>query len=97
MNMVGAHMTGSAEFARTSVDGVPAFWTHAGGGMAAGLVFRVGRADESLARGGVTHLIEHLRQARPMRWRFFSSEPGSTVKCTCPSSSTATIRTTALA
>jgi hypothetical protein len=28
--------------------------------MLAGLTFRVGRADESLARGGVTHMIEHL-------------------------------------
>jgi hypothetical protein len=28
--------------------------------MTAGLVFRVGRADEVLARGGITHLIEHL-------------------------------------
>ena len=34
--------------------------------------------------------------ARPTRWRFFSSVPGSTVKCTCPSSSTAITRTTAL-
>src|SRR5579863_3633952 len=32
-----------------------------------------------------------------MRWRFFSTDPGSTVKCTCPSSSTATTRTTAWA
>jgi zinc protease len=28
--------------------------------MAAGLLFRVGRADETLARSGITHLIEHL-------------------------------------
>jgi predicted Zn-dependent peptidase len=28
--------------------------------MLAGLTFRVGRADETLARGGITHLIEHL-------------------------------------
>jgi predicted Zn-dependent peptidase len=53
-------MTGSAEFVQASVDGVPAFWTQAGDGMLAGLVFRVGRADEPLARGGITHLIEHL-------------------------------------
>jgi hypothetical protein len=53
-------MTGSAEFVRTSVDGVPAFWTQAGHGLTAGLVFRLGRADESLAHGGITHLIEHL-------------------------------------
>lgn len=48
------------EFARTRVDGIPTFWTQSGDGPQAGLVFRVGRADESLARSGVTHLIEHL-------------------------------------
>ena len=32
----------------------------AGEEMLAGLTFRIGRADESLARGGVTHMIEHL-------------------------------------
>ena len=42
------------------VDGVPVFWTKSGDEMLAGLVFRVGRADESLARGGITHMIEHL-------------------------------------
>ena len=48
------------DFERSSVDGVPVFWTEAGEEMLAGLTFRVGRADESLARGGVTHMIEHL-------------------------------------
>jgi zinc protease len=47
-------------FERSSVDGVPVFWTEAGEEMLAGLMFRVGRADESLARGGITHMIEHL-------------------------------------
>ena len=28
--------------------------------MHAGLIFRVGRADETLARPGITHLLEHL-------------------------------------
>jgi len=42
------------------VDGVPVFWTKSGDEMLAGLIFRVGRADESLARGGITHMIEHL-------------------------------------
>ena len=45
---------------RTDVDGVPTIWAPADGEMRAGLVFRVGRADETLARGGITHLIEHL-------------------------------------
>ena len=48
------------EFERSRVDGVPVFWTESGDEMLAGLVFRVGRADESLARGGITHLVEHL-------------------------------------
>jgi len=49
------------EFAQACVDGdVPVFWTESGDQMTAGLVFRVGRADEVLARGGITHLIEHL-------------------------------------
>ena len=50
------------DFVRTEVDGVPAFWAEAetGGELRAGLVFRVGRADETLARGGISHLVEHL-------------------------------------
>jgi predicted Zn-dependent peptidase len=47
-------------FERSRVDEVPVFWTESGDEMLAGLVFRVGRADESLARGGITHMIEHL-------------------------------------
>ena len=31
-----------------------------GGQLAAGLLFRVGRADETLSNSGITHLIEHL-------------------------------------
>ncbi|WP_431678503.1 insulinase family protein [Kitasatospora sp. KL5] len=42
------------------VDGVPALHAPRPGRSAAGLVFRVGRADESLARTGITHLVEHL-------------------------------------
>ncbi|HEV2377074.1 MAG TPA: insulinase family protein [Streptosporangiaceae bacterium] len=48
------------EFTHTEVDGVPAFWTPAGNDLAAGLVFRVGRADETLTTAGITHMIEHL-------------------------------------
>lgn len=49
------------EFTQARVDGnVPAFWTESGDEMTAGLVFRVGMADEQLARRGITHLIEHL-------------------------------------
>ncbi|GAB7041963.1 MULTISPECIES: M16 family metallopeptidase [Catenuloplanes] len=46
--------------AHTEVDGVPTVLAPVDGPMTAGLVFRVGRADETLARSGITHLIEHL-------------------------------------
>lgn len=42
------------------VDGVPTLLAKTTGPMRAGLVFRVGRADETLATAGVTHLVEHL-------------------------------------
>jgi predicted Zn-dependent peptidase len=45
---------------QTEVDGVPTLLAPTSGPMHAGLVFRVGRADERLARGGITHLVEHL-------------------------------------
>src|SRR5256886_3578602 len=53
---------GAVDVVRTEVDGVPTFWAPGGGdgALRAGLVFRVGRADETLTRGGITHLIEHL-------------------------------------
>jgi len=44
----------------TEVDGVPTLVAPHAGQMHAGLVFRVGYADEVLARAGITHLIEHL-------------------------------------
>ncbi len=46
-----------------NVDGVPVFWipdTTSGDEYVAGLAFRVGRVDETLATSGITHLIEHL-------------------------------------
>ncbi|WP_433374532.1 M16 family metallopeptidase [Actinoplanes sp. CA-142083] len=42
------------------IDGIPALIAPTRGPMHAGLVFRVGLADETLARRGVTHLVEHL-------------------------------------
>ena len=49
------------ELAQARVDGdIPIFWTESGDELSAGLVFRVGFADEALARHGITHLIEHL-------------------------------------
>jgi hypothetical protein len=48
------------EFVDISVDGVPAIWLPRDSVSQAGLVFRVGRADEALARSGITHLLDHL-------------------------------------
>lgn len=46
---------------QTEVDGVPTFWlTGISGPRRAALMSRVGRADEPLARSGITHLVEHL-------------------------------------
>ncbi|HUR23884.1 MAG TPA: hypothetical protein VMZ73_08450 [Acidimicrobiales bacterium] len=42
------------------VSGIPVVWQHRPGPLVAAVGFRVGRADEPLARGGVTHLVEHL-------------------------------------
>jgi predicted Zn-dependent peptidase len=44
----------------TEVDGVPTLIAPTAGQMHAGLVFRVGRADEPLSRTGLTHILEHL-------------------------------------
>lgn len=41
------------------VDGIPTVYTE-DGPVGAGLVFRVGIADEPLSQRGITHLIEHL-------------------------------------
>jgi hypothetical protein len=42
------------------VDGVPVLLSPAPGPIRAGLSFRVGFADETLATHGITHLVEHL-------------------------------------
>jgi predicted Zn-dependent peptidase len=44
----------------TEVDQVTTVWTDTPGPLQAGLLFRTGRADETLATSGITHLIEHL-------------------------------------
>ncbi|MEU0677733.1 insulinase family protein [Streptomyces sp. NPDC006172] len=46
----------------TAVQGIPTLYAPAPGGneITAGLFFRVGRADETLATAGITHLVEHL-------------------------------------
>ena len=45
---------------RSERNGVPIFWAEAPPPFTAALVFRVGRADETLRTAGVTHLVEHL-------------------------------------
>lgn len=47
-------------FQLSEVDGVPVIVAPSAGQTTAGLVFRVGRGDETLARSGITHLTEHL-------------------------------------
>ncbi|MEV0460637.1 insulinase family protein [Catellatospora methionotrophica] len=44
----------------TQVGQIPALFAPRTGPTRAGLVFRVGRADETLATAGITHLVEHL-------------------------------------
>src|SRR5687767_1314723 len=49
------------EIERGEVAGVPLFWTgQTPAPRTAGLVFRVGFADETLPTHGITHLVEHL-------------------------------------
>jgi len=52
--------TASPTFSRTLVNGVPVLSAPGPGRCVAALMFRVGRADEPAALGGVTHLVEHL-------------------------------------
>lgn len=42
------------------VDGVTTLLARREGPLTGGIVFRVGRADETLAMAGITHLVEHL-------------------------------------
>ena len=42
------------------IDGVPVFVAEGPAPTTVGLVFGVGRADETFVRGGLTHLVEHL-------------------------------------
>lgn len=45
----------------TTTQGIPTLYAPASGNeITAGLFFRVGRADETLATAGITHLVEHL-------------------------------------
>lgn len=44
----------------TTVHGIPTLFAPRPGEITAGLVFRVGHADETLPTSGITHLVEHL-------------------------------------
>ncbi|KUO21101.1 M16 family metallopeptidase [Streptomyces dysideae] len=46
--------------AHTTTQGIPTLYAPRQGEITAGLFFRVGRADETLATSGITHLVEHL-------------------------------------
>jgi hypothetical protein len=52
------------EVTRAEIDGVPVLWSDLPDRVAACLLFRVGWADEPLARRGLTHLVEHLALTR---------------------------------
>ncbi|MBV7244850.1 pitrilysin family protein [Streptomyces sp. MW-W600-10] len=54
--------TGPGFITSTEVDRIPTLLapTSGGGPVTAGLYFRVGAADETLATAGLTHLVEHL-------------------------------------
>jgi hypothetical protein len=59
------------EVQQAEIDGVPVFWAETSAPeFHAALIFRVGRADEPMPLGGVTHLIQEmaLRNARGNLW-----------------------------
>jgi len=48
------------EWRRTQIDGLPAYVIDSGRDVVGGIVFRVGRADESLPTAGLTNLVRQL-------------------------------------
>ena len=63
-------------FNLTEVDGVPCFWADVPGPCSAGLLFRVGRADEQLAAGGITALAARGGQIESTTTAFyFTGDP----------------------
>lgn len=57
---VAAWQALDAAVRREECGGIPVWWTPVPGPLHANLVFRTGRADETFARAGITHLVEHL-------------------------------------
>ena len=50
----------AAAVVRREIGGIPAYVIRQPGPVRAALIFRVGRADESVPTAGLTHLVEHL-------------------------------------
>ena len=50
----------SDEIQQADWDGIPVLWAEAPAPFIGALMFRVGRADETLRTSGLTHLVEHL-------------------------------------
>ncbi|MFI5620636.1 M16 family metallopeptidase [Streptomyces sp. NPDC051567] len=57
---VNAGTTDADGITTTRVNGIRTVLAPGSGPVTAGLFFRVGRADETLATSGITHLVEHL-------------------------------------
>ena len=55
-----AEVPATEQVRHAEVDGVPVFWAPGPAPFTAGLVFGVGRRDESFIGGGITHVVEHL-------------------------------------
>jgi len=49
---------------------VPVLWADAPDPFVGALMFRVGRVDETLRNGGLTHLVEHLALSAIERGQF---------------------------
>jgi predicted Zn-dependent peptidase len=65
---------------QTTVDGIPTLLAPGAGPTRGGITFRVGHADETLARSGITHLVEHLALHRlGMTDYHYNGATGSTV------------------
>jgi zinc protease len=59
---------------------VPVFWAEGPEPFVGALLFRVGRADETLRDGGLTHLVEHLALAKIGRRRYdYNAQVDATV------------------
>ena len=61
---------GGPELTHTEIDGVTTWWAPGQGSFLGSLTFRVGVADETLARRGITHLVEHLAMPDHSRHHF---------------------------